>query len=78
MGEYVLTKGFSPISIPSWKYLNRLIPQGISIAIIAFVITISMGKTFSRSVDHLLCCYCRKAIRWMTIKSSLLWVPALS
>ena len=50
MGEYELHSGFAPLTIPSWHYLSRVIPQGILIGAIAFVITISMGKTFSREV----------------------------
>ena len=52
MGDNVLDKGFPPISMPSFKYLGKLIPQGIVISIIAFVITISAGKTFSRKVYY--------------------------
>ena len=54
MGDYTLEKGFPPFTVPSFKYLDRLIPQGIMIALIAFVITISAGKTFSRKVSMMI------------------------
>ena len=50
MGEYELHSGFAPLTIPNWHHLSRVIPQGVLIGAIAFVITISMGKTFSREV----------------------------
>ena len=50
MGEYELHAGFAPLTIPNWHHPARVIPQGVLIGTIAFVITISMGKTFSREV----------------------------
>lgn len=69
MGDKKLDKGFPPLTVPSFKYLNRLIPQGILISIIAFVITLSAGKTFSRKVYLVFLFIIRMVIKLMKTKN---------
>lgn len=72
VGDQPLVKGFPPFTIPSFKYLDHLLPQGILIAIIAFIISLSAAKTFSRKVYVSVISLCRMDTKSILVRNSLL------